>query len=148
MLSKSTKDHMWRSAFCFTDVSFSIAWEGWHNQEHPFNSLVILPHCSFFQKLVNSICMHRFFPSVFNLLNFSELLSTKFSHLSAWWLSHWCLVLFFLCHFHFNTDFIVHYLSISFKWCSAHCITFSKSCMSCMYFRLMSIYFFEHCWYL
>lgn len=32
-----------------------------------------------------------------------------------------------LCHFHFNIDFIVHYLSISFKWCSIHFIIFCKT---------------------
>lgn len=78
------------------------------------------------------------FSSVFNLLNFSELLSSKFSHLSAWWLSHWCLVLFFHCHFHFNTDFIVHYLSISFKWCSVHFIMFRKSSM--LFFSVLHLF--------
>lgn len=91
---------------------------------------------------------HIDFLSVFNLLNFSELLSQKFSHLSTLWLEHWCLVLFFLCHFHFNIDFIVHYLSISFKWCSVHFIMFCKSCMlfsmSYIYFSLSSIYFSKH----
>lgn len=95
---------------------------------------------------------HKDFSSFFNLLNFSELLSQKFSHLSALQVLHWCLMLFFLCHFHFNIDFIVHYLSISFKWYSVHFIMFCKSCMlfsMCyIYFSLSSIYFSKHCTYL
>lgn len=143
---------MWRNAFCVLLVSHFQLYRKFarsrriHLKVMSNYSVVLSPS----NWLIQS--EHKDFSSFFNLLNFSELLSQKFSHLSALWLLHSCLVLFFLCHFHFNIDFIVHYLSISFKWCSFHFIMFCKSCMlfsMCyIYSSLSSIYFSKHCSYL